>query len=167
MNSIAETKAKNLFEQILTCLNAAKCPSQVHLKQSNLTNAKRLLNELAVLLQQNPSIRITAPGYIQHLLNKIEGKSFDDLDISSITSFDVDPSLSKLFAATEDKPEGEFWYNHQKSLQNEPEKRLKNALRYIPLPASFREASIAYRSLIKAKKKEKKAAIPGECRPMT
>jgi hypothetical protein len=159
MNSTAETGARNLFEQISACLKAANGTSQVHLKQSHLTNAKRLLNELAVLLQQNPTIRITTPGYIQHLINKIEGKSLDDLDISSITPFDVDPSLSKLFAATEDKPEGEFWYSHQKSLQNEPEKRLMNALRYIPLPASFREASIAYRALIKAKKKEKKECV--------
>lgn len=159
MNSTAETRARILFEHISSHLNAAKSPSQGHLKQSNISDAKRLLDELELLLQQNPSIRITAPGYIQHLINKIEGKSIDDLNVSTITSFDVDPSLSKLFAATEDKPEGEFWYNHQKSLQNEPEKRLKNALRYIPLPASFREASISYRALIKAKKKEKKNCV--------
>nr|BAJ06840.1 putative uncharacterized protein [uncultured bacterium] len=48
---------------------------------------------------------------------------------------------------------GEFWADRIKSLRGEPVKRLKLALENLPLPASFREAAIATRALIKEKRK--------------
>lgn len=48
---------------------------------------------------------------------------------------------------------GEFWADHIKNLRGEPVKRLKLALENLPLPASFREAAIATRALIKEKRK--------------
>jgi hypothetical protein len=49
---------------------------------------------------------------------------------------------------------GEFWADRIKKYQGEPAKRLKLALENMPLPASFREAAIATRALIREKRKE-------------
>lgn len=50
---------------------------------------------------------------------------------------------------------GEFWADRIKKLRGEPLKRLKLALENLPLPASFREAAIATRALIREKRKAK------------
>ncbi|MCK4347711.1 MAG: hypothetical protein KAW47_03760 [Thermoplasmatales archaeon] len=50
---------------------------------------------------------------------------------------------------------GEFWADRIKKLRGEPVKRLKLALENLPLPASFREAAIATRALIREKRKAK------------
>jgi hypothetical protein len=50
---------------------------------------------------------------------------------------------------------GEFWADRIKELRGEPVKRLAVALENMPLPASFREAAIATRALIRDKKKQK------------
>ena len=50
---------------------------------------------------------------------------------------------------------GEFWANRIKKLQGEPVKRLVVALKNMPLPASFREAAIATRALIRDKRQRK------------
>lgn len=50
---------------------------------------------------------------------------------------------------------GEFWADRIKKLRGEPVKRLAVALENMPLPASFREAAIATRALIRDKRKQK------------
>lgn len=50
---------------------------------------------------------------------------------------------------------GEFWADRIKKLKGEPEKRLALAIENLPLPASFREAAIATRALIRNKRKQK------------
>jgi hypothetical protein len=50
---------------------------------------------------------------------------------------------------------GEFWVDRINKLQGESVKRLAVALQNMPLPASFREAAIATRSLIRDKRKQK------------
>ena len=54
---------------------------------------------------------------------------------------------------SEDLKSGEFWADKIKKLRGEPVKRLALALQNLPLPASFREASIATRTLIREKRK--------------
>lgn len=48
---------------------------------------------------------------------------------------------------------GEFWADRIKELKGEPVKRLQLALENLPLPASFREAAVAIRALIREKRK--------------
>ena len=48
---------------------------------------------------------------------------------------------------------GNFWADRIKQLKSEPEKRLRLALDNLPLPASFREAAVALRALIRERKK--------------
>ncbi|MFT4850467.1 MAG: hypothetical protein ACI83B_003024 [Sediminicola sp.] len=55
----------------------------------------------------------------------------------------------------EDLSNGEFWADRIKKYRGEPAKRLKLALENMPLPASFREAAIATRALIREKRKAK------------
>ncbi len=50
---------------------------------------------------------------------------------------------------------GEFWADLIKRYKTDAHARLQLALRNLPLPAAFREASIALRSLIRTKRKEK------------
>jgi hypothetical protein len=50
---------------------------------------------------------------------------------------------------------GEFWVDRIRKLNGEPEKRLALAIENLPLPASFREAAIATRALIRDKRKQK------------
>ena len=50
---------------------------------------------------------------------------------------------------------GQFWADRIKNLRGEPVKRLKLALDNLPLPASFREAAVATRALIREKRKAK------------
>lgn len=52
---------------------------------------------------------------------------------------------------------GEFWADRIKKMKGEPIKRLSLALDNKPLPASFREAAVAIRSLIKEKRKSKES----------
>lgn len=55
------------------------------------------------------------------------------------------------------EPDGEFWADAIKRLKDKPAERLEMAKRYFPLPGAFREALIACRALIRAKKKAKEA----------
>lgn len=50
---------------------------------------------------------------------------------------------------------GEFWADRIKKLRGEPVKRLSLAMENLPLPASFKEAAIATRALIREKRKQK------------
>lgn len=50
-----------------------------------------------------------------------------------------------------------FWADRIKKYKGEPAKRLKLALENMPLPASFREAAIATRALIREKRKNKES----------
>ncbi len=56
---------------------------------------------------------------------------------------------------SEELSNGEFWADRIKTYKGDPAKRLKLALENMPLPASFREAAIATRALIREKRKEK------------
>lgn len=58
---------------------------------------------------------------------------------------------------SEELSNGEFWADRIKKYKGEPAKRLKLALENMPLPASFREAAIATRALIREKRKEKES----------
>ncbi|MDF0672983.1 MAG: hypothetical protein P0120_01390 [Nitrospira sp.] len=49
--------------------------------------------------------------------------------------------------------DGQFWADRIKQLKGEPLKRLQLALQNLPLPASFREAAVATRALIREKQK--------------
>lgn len=49
--------------------------------------------------------------------------------------------------------DGQFWADRIKKLKGEPLKRLQLALSNLPLPASFREAAVATRALIREKRK--------------
>ena len=52
---------------------------------------------------------------------------------------------------------GEFWADRIKKLRGEPVERLELAIENLPLPASFREAAIATRALIREKRKAKES----------
>ena len=52
-----------------------------------------------------------------------------------------------------DLREDKFWADQIKEYKDEPEKRLSLALNNLPLPAAFREAAIAIRKIIRAKRK--------------
>ena len=52
---------------------------------------------------------------------------------------------------------GAFWADRIKGFRQDAQKRLQLALRNLPLPAAFREAAVALRSLIRAKRKTKQA----------
>lgn len=49
---------------------------------------------------------------------------------------------------------GEFWAEKIKRYRGEPVERLRIAIENLPLPAAFREAAIATRALIRAKRKD-------------
>lgn len=49
--------------------------------------------------------------------------------------------------------DGEFWADALKRVRNNPVDRLTMARRHLPLPAAFREAAIALRSIIRARRK--------------
>lgn len=53
----------------------------------------------------------------------------------------------------EDIDAGEFWADEIKKYRSDPAKRLRLALANLPLPAAFREAAVAVRALIRAKRK--------------
>ena len=55
----------------------------------------------------------------------------------------------------EDLDAGEFWADRIKRYRTDAQVRLRLALEYLPLPAAFREASVALRSIIRTKRKEK------------
>ena len=50
---------------------------------------------------------------------------------------------------------GQFWADRIKNYKDDPAKRLALALENLPLPAAFREAAVAVRTLIRAKRKAK------------
>lgn len=50
---------------------------------------------------------------------------------------------------------GVFWADAIKDMRDDPEKRLAFAKRHLPLPAAFREAAIALRSIIRSLRKAK------------
>lgn len=50
--------------------------------------------------------------------------------------------------------DGSFWADEIKNLKSQPRKRLEMAVRNFPLPAAFREAAIAMRSIIRTLRKE-------------
>lgn len=50
---------------------------------------------------------------------------------------------------------GSFWADEIKKYKNDPIKRLRVALNNLPLPAAFREAMIAIRTMIRSKRKDK------------
>lgn len=52
-----------------------------------------------------------------------------------------------------DLHDGKFWADKIKEYKDEPKKRLSLALNNLPLPAAFREAAIAVRAIIRAKRK--------------
>ena len=52
-----------------------------------------------------------------------------------------------------------FWADEIKALKNDPFKRLDIALNNLPLPAAFREAVLALRSIIRNQKKEDDANL--------
>ena len=49
---------------------------------------------------------------------------------------------------------GEFWFDIIKTVRNDNAKRLKMALKELPLPAAFDESAKAIRSIIRDKKKQ-------------
>lgn len=55
----------------------------------------------------------------------------------------------------EDINAGEFWADCIKKYKNDPQMRLRIALNNLPLPAAFREALVALRSIIRTKRKDK------------
>ncbi len=74
------------------------------------------------------------------------------------TSSDAEASNhSKEFwgAMRGDLDAGEFWADRIKHYRGDAQSRLRLALQHLPLPAAFREASVALRSIIRAKRKEK------------
>lgn len=52
---------------------------------------------------------------------------------------------------------GQFWADRIKDYRGDPAKRLALALENLPLPAAFREAAVAVRALIRAKRKADEA----------
>ena len=50
---------------------------------------------------------------------------------------------------------GEFWADGIARLKDDPVARLAMALRHLPLPGAFREASVALRAMIRARRKSK------------
>lgn len=72
-----------------------------------------------------------------------------------ITSDEESQIFSEQFwsKAGLDLKKGEFWADEIKNLKANPDARLKKALDNFPLPAGFREAAIALRAIIRAKRK--------------
>lgn len=70
------------------------------------------------------------------------------------TSDDTDAFSSEFWSRhREDIASGNFWADRIKKYRSEPAERLRIALENLPLPAAFREAAIAVRSLIRACRK--------------
>lgn len=55
----------------------------------------------------------------------------------------------------EDVDAGEFWADRIRRYRTDEQMRLQLALKHLPLPAAFREASVALRAFIRVKRKEK------------
>lgn len=72
------------------------------------------------------------------------------------TDLDAEKHVGDFWSRHRDELQsGEFWADRIKKLRGEPVKRLEVALENMPLPASFREAAIATRALIRDKRKQK------------
>lgn len=79
-----------------------------------------------------------------------------DLWHKTETDLDADEHAVDFWSRHRDELQtGEFWADRIKKLKGEPEKRLALAIENLPLPASFREAAIATRALIRDKRKQK------------
>jgi hypothetical protein len=72
------------------------------------------------------------------------------LDTSSINQTQINSAEFWENLQT-DINEGSFWADRIKKLHNEPIQRLQLALQNLPLPAGFREAAIAIRTLVRLK----------------
>lgn len=149
-----EESTENIMRIINESIEISKTTKNPETKKSRISVAKQKINELRILMGQYPTYSVENLPYIQHIINSLEGDLMENREVATITAFDVDPSLTKLYEATENKPEGIFWADHIKTLKDNPKERLKYALKMKPLPAAFREAAIAYRALIKQSKKE-------------
>jgi hypothetical protein len=72
------------------------------------------------------------------------------------TDLDAEKHVGDFWSRHRDELQsGEFWADRIKQLRGEPVKRLAVALENMPLPASYREAAIATRALIRDKRKQK------------
>jgi hypothetical protein len=72
------------------------------------------------------------------------------------TDLDAEKHVGDFWSRHRDELQsGDFWADRIKQLRGEPIKRLEVALENMPLPASFREAAIATRALIRDKRKQK------------
>lgn len=72
------------------------------------------------------------------------------------TDLDAEKHVGDFWSRHRDElRSGEFWADRIKQLRGEPVKRLAVALENMPLSASFREAAIATRALIRDKRKQK------------
>jgi len=151
---IFEDSAKRVMQVINESIDIARSTKNPETKKSRIGVAKQKMKDLENLMAQFPTFSIDNFPYIQHTINSLEGDLPESRSIATITAYDVDPSLTKLFEAAETKPEGVFWADHIKTLKDKPKERLKYALKMKPLPAAYREAAIAYRALIKQNKKE-------------
>lgn len=69
---------------------------------------------------------------------------------------EADARSNDFWAAMRDDVDaGEFWADRIKQYRADAQARLQLALKNLPLPAAFREASVALRSFIRTKRKEK------------
>lgn len=64
-----------------------------------------------------------------------------------------DPVMQDYFKLHKQIENGKFWYDEIKKMRTESTKRLDLALKSLPLPAAFREAAKALRTLIRESKK--------------
>lgn len=72
------------------------------------------------------------------------------------TDLEADEYATDFWSRHRDElQKGEFWADRIKKLRDDSEKRLALAIENFPLPASFREAAIATRALIRNKRKQK------------
>ncbi len=152
--AIFEESTTGIMRIINESIELARTTKNPETKVSRIGVAKQKMNELKKLLEQYPDCSIDNLPYIQHMINTLEGDLVGERESTTVTAFDVDPSLNKLYEESENKPEGIFWADHIKTLKDKPKERLKYALKMRPLPAAYREAAIAYRALIKQCKKE-------------
>ena len=74
--------------------------------------------------------------------------------LSSDSGQDSDAFSDRFWSRhREELAAGKFWADHIKEYRDKPSERLRFAIENLPLPGAFREAAVALRWLIKAKKK--------------
>ncbi len=80
--------------------------------------------------------------------------------INTQTDKDVKERVSQFWNKMRSDLKNErFWADKIKEFKEEPAKRLALAMENLPLPAAFREAAVALRTLIRQKKKDKEDYI--------